>query len=144
MRLTKSHQSTPTQTHSMSHAWDTRSLALAGVAAGFAQPFVAFASRALPATFRTSQFLCGCHSSRASSKGLRLTKSQSKRGSAGEVDTRRRECKMMQSAGVNTQEMKWWSSCCVSFSDLHEAIDDALKVCKADIAAADEKVDLEP
>ena len=73
-----------------------------------------------------------------------MTKSQSKPGSAGEVDTRRRECKMMQSAGVNTQEMKWWSSCCVSFSDLHEAIDDALKVCKADIAAADEKVDLEP
>ncbi len=47
----------------------------------------------------------------------------------------------MQATGVGTQEMKWASSCQVSFSDLQEAIDDSVKACKAEMGE-DAQVDL--
>ena len=37
--------------------------------------------------------------------------------------------------------MKWSSSCCVSFSDLQEAIDDTVKACKEDMKD-EQQVDL--
>jgi small ligand-binding sensory domain FIST len=47
----------------------------------------------------------------------------------------------MQATSVGTQEMKWVSSCQVSFSDLQEAIDDTVKACKADMGE-NKQVDL--
>ena len=47
----------------------------------------------------------------------------------------------MQATGVGTQEMKWASSCQVSFSDLQEAVDDSVKACKAEMGE-DAQVDL--
>jgi small ligand-binding sensory domain FIST len=47
----------------------------------------------------------------------------------------------MQATSVGTQEMKWVSSCQVSFSDLQEASDDTVKACKADMGE-NKQVDL--